>query len=328
MTNKAKSEMKDIQAVEIATFYRFVALHDFKAVAGRLRESAEAGGLFGTVIVASEGVNATVAGDPDKLRHWIETLRRDARFSDLQPRYSGAVRMPFFRLKVKIRDEIVTLGQAGAAPQRRTGVHVEPEQWDKLLSDPEVVVIDTRNRYEIGVGTFAGSMNPDTDSFREFPKFVENNLRPSSHRKVAMFCTGGIRCEKASAWMLEQGFEQVFQLKGGILGYLESKKAEEGRWEGACFLFDQRVAVSYGLERSQLKLCHGCRYPLTAEESCSPEYEEGVSCPHCASKLTERRRASLRERNKQMRLARQRGRKHIGNRPPIRKKLPGDQDPG
>lgn len=328
MTNTDNSAVHDSQAVEIATFYRFVDLHDFKAVAGRLRESAEAGGLLGTVIVASEGVNATVAGDSDKLRYWIETLRRDARFRDLQPRYSGAGRMPFFRLKVKIRDEIVTLGQVSAAPQRRTGVHVEPEQWDKLLSDPDVVVIDTRNRYEIGIGTFAGSVNPGTDSFRDFPRFVEDNLRPSSHRKVAMFCTGGIRCEKASAWMLEQGFEQVFQLKGGILGYLEKTKAEEGRWEGACFLFDQRVGVSYGLERSELKLCHGCRHPLTAEESCSPEYEEGVSCPHCASALTERRRASLRERNKQMRLARQRGTKHIGNRPPGRKIPSADQETG
>ncbi|NNF51947.1 MAG: rhodanese-related sulfurtransferase [Gammaproteobacteria bacterium] len=315
MENRFTRKQADVGDVEVATFYRFVDLPDCEAVALRLREAAERAEILGTVIVASEGVNATVAGDSTRLRDWVETLRSDPRFASLRPRFSSAARMPFYRLKVKLRDEIVTLGQPGVKPQRRTGVHVDPEQWDKLLADPNIVVIDTRNRYETGVGTFENAIDPGTDSFRQFPDFVNKKLDPSQHPRVAMFCTGGIRCEKASAWMLEQGFEEVFQLDGGILNYLENREAEQGSWRGACFLFDQRVGVDYGLRRSELEICHGCRHPLTAEECRSDDYEAGVSCPHCAAALTDSRRASLRERQRQEELARRAGRRHIGNRP-------------
>lgn len=300
--------------VEIATFYRFVDLPDADKVAARLHELAGAHGLLGTVIVATEGINGTVAGESCVLRRWIDAVREDPRFGALRPRYSTAPEMPFYRLKIKRRDEIVTLGKAGVKPQQQTGTHVAPEHWDQLLADPEVILIDTRNRYEVGVGSFAGAINPETDSFREFPQFVKDKLRPDRHRKVAMFCTGGIRCEKASAWMLGQGFEKVYQLDGGILAYLESKTAESGQWRGSCFLFDQRVGVGYGLERSELRLCYGCRHPLSDAQIASHEYEEGVSCPLCAGSLTESRRAALRERHRQEMLARKRGRRHIGNR--------------
>lgn len=300
--------------VEIATFYRFVELPDFETVAARLRGSAEAGGLLGTVIVAAEGINATLAGKSATLRGWLGELTQDPRFRDLRPRYSRAQCTPFYRLKVRVRDEIVTFGQPGIAPHRRTGVHVDANKWDELLADPEVLVLDARNRYETGIGTFAGAVDPQTDSFRDFSGYVQRNLDASRQRKVAMFCTGGVRCEKASAWMIEQGFEEVYQLSGGILAYLEQRTADSGRWQGACFLFDQRVAVEYGLKDCDLQLCHGCRRPLSEEERRMPGYEEGVSCLHCINMLTDSRRESLRERHRQELLARERGQRHIGRR--------------
>jgi UPF0176 protein len=236
----------------------------------------------------------------------------DSRFDDLQIRSSLAGSMPFYRLKIRLRDEIVTLGQPGTRPQVRTGQHVPPGDWNDLLEDPEVFVIDTRNHFEVEAGTFTGAADPHTSSFREFPDYVTRNLDPARHRKVAMFCTGGIRCEKASAWMLEQGFEEVYQLAGGILAYLEQVPPDTGRWDGSCFVFDQRVAVGYGLERSGLEICHGCRHPLTEQDRAQTSFEDGVSCPYCADSLNEERRASLRERHRQVLLAKARGDRHIG----------------
>lgn len=298
----------------VATFYRFVALPDCAEVARRVREEAEAEGLMGTVILAEEGINATIAGPAAALDRWFARLGEDPRFADLRPRYSEAERIPFYRLKVKLREEIVTLGAPDIRPHERTGAHVDPADWDALLEDPEVVVIDTRNHYEIGVGSFEGSLDPGTDSFREFPEFVGKHLDPGRDRKVAMFCTGGIRCEKASAWMLAQGFAEVYQLNGGILNYLEQRAPEDGRWQGACFIFDQRVGVSYGLERADLELCFGCRMPLAPVDRESADFEAGVSCPNCAPSLSPERRAGLRERHRQELLARARGASHLGNR--------------
>lgn len=300
--------------VSVATFYRFVALPDCDEVATMLRERATAHGLQGTIIVAPEGVNATLAGQPAALDEWLAKLRDDPRFADLEARYSEAPRMPFYRLKVKRRAEIVTLGAGPVRPHERTGTHVAPEDWDALLADPEVLVIDTRNRYETGIGSFEGAVDPGTDSFREFPDYVRSRLDPKRNRKVAMFCTGGIRCEKASAWMLAQGFDEVFQLSGGILNYLEKRAAADGRWQGDCFLFDQRVGVSYGLKRSKLAICHGCRMPISRDDQQSAHYEPGVSCPACADSLSDERRAALRERHRQELLARARGDRHLGNR--------------
>lgn len=309
-----KSGSPSQAAVSVATFYRFVSLPDFEQLAAELRARAGQYGLLGTVILAPEGINATIAGSRRELNHWLTHLWEDDRFADLEPRWSEAEHMPFYRFKVRLRAEIVTLGAPGVRPDEQTGAHVDPSDWDALLDDPEVVVIDTRNRYETSVGSFAGAVDPATGSFREFPDYVRNNLDPARHRKVAMFCTGGIRCEKASAWMLAQGFEEVYQLSGGILNYLEQREAEDGRWQGDCFLFDQRVGVGYGLKRGELETCHGCRMPVRAADREAPEFEEGVSCPACAASLSRERRASLRERHRQELLARARGTRHLGNR--------------
>ncbi len=301
-------------AVCVATFYRFVALPDYRELAGSLRLQAERLGLQGTIILAEEGINATLAGSPDTIDDWFRILNKDQRFAEITPRLSETPDMPFYRLKVKVRKEIVTMGEPGVSPLRGTGVQVDPQDWDELIADPEVLVIDARNVYETRLGSFQNAVDPGTDSFREFPAYVARHLDPHKHRKVAMFCTGGIRCEKASAWMLEQGFDEVYQLSGGILNYLEQQTAEDGRWRGACFLFDQRVGVGYGLARSSVEICYGCRQPLTPEDLQSSEYEEGVSCPYCAPDLDDARRASLRERHRQEMLARKRGARHIGNR--------------
>ncbi len=300
--------------VSVATFYRFVPLPDYELLAASLRTEAESSGLLGTVILAPEGINATIAGARADLEAWLGRLCEDGRFTTLEPRWSEAGQMPFYRFKVRLRAEIVTLGAPGIRPYERTGIHVEPADWDELLDDPETVVIDTRNRYETGVGSFEGAEDPGTEAFREFPDYVNKHLDPARDRKVAMFCTGGIRCEKASAWMLAQGFSEVYQLRGGILNYLEQREAEDGRWQGDCFLFDQRVGVSYGLMRGDLEICHGCRMPLCAADREAPEFEEGVSCPACAASLSRERRASLRERHRQELLARARGARHLGNR--------------
>lgn len=297
----------------MATFYRFVPLPDCAALASELRRSCREAGLLGTIILAEEGINATLAGDPPKLDRWLAELAKDERFTGLPVRSAFAEQVPFYRLKVRLRKEIVTLGQPGARPEMRTGQHVSPREWNRLLEDPEVVVIDTRNHFEVCAGTFEGATDPGTASFSEFPDFVARHLDPARHRKVAMFCTGGIRCEKASSWMLEQGFEEVYQLAGGILAYLEEVPQETGLWNGSCFVFDQRVALGYGLEPGELRICHGCRHPLDDEDLAHADFEDGVSCPYCAGSLGDERRASLRERHRQMLLARARGKQHLGN---------------
>ncbi len=310
----AMSATGRIGGIRVVTFYRFVALPDCKALASELRRRAESEGLLGTVILAEEGVNATLAGSPEAVERWLLQLTEDPRFVDLQVRSSAADEMPFYRLKVKVREEIVTLGQPDSNPRRRTGQHVAPGDWDRLLEDPEVLVIDARNHFEVEAGTFVGAVDPGTTSFSEFPGYVRRHLDPATHPRVAMFCTGGIRCEKASAWMLENGFEEVYQLAGGILAYLEQIPQERGLWNGSCFVFDQRVAVGYGLRHGELGICHGCRQPLTAEDMAQPDYEAGVSCPYCAARLSEARRVALRERHRQVLLAAARGQKHIGKR--------------
>ncbi len=299
-------------AVKVVTFYRFVPLPDCSELLTLLRQRGEDAGLLGTVILASEGINATVAGPPAAVDGWLEKLADDPRFTGLALRTSTAEHMPFYRFKVQLRKEIVTLGQPDVRPLARTGRHVAARDWNQLLADPQVTVIDARNHFEVAAGTFEGALDPHTTSFGEFPEFVSTHLDPARHRKIAMFCTGGIRCEKASSWMLGQGFDEVYQLSGGILAYLEQIPAGEGRWNGACFVFDQRVAVGYGLERSNLRICRGCRHPLTPEALAHADFEDGVSCQYCAKALTEERRASLRERQRQVLLAEARGEQHIG----------------
>jgi len=268
----------------VATFYRFVALDDLEALQQAVAERAQALDLRGTVLIAGEGINATLTGPRSGLETLLTALREHAPLAGLTARYSSAEpgNPVFDRLKVRIKAEIVSLGQPGVDPARRTGEHVDPARWHALLDDPEVVVLDTRNRYEIDVGSFPGAVDPGTDSFREFPRFVERTLDPGRHRRVAMFCTGGIRCEKASAYLLERGFEEVYQLDGGILGYLESVPAADNRWQGECFVFDQRVTVTPALTEGAYRQCHACRHPLTAADLASPAFVAGRSCPYCA----------------------------------------------
>lgn len=268
----------------VATFYRFVPLEDLEGLREGIEAQAAALGLRGTVLIAAEGINGTLTGPRRGLDALLIALRAEAPFAGLRARYSSAEpgNPVFDRLKVRIKAEIVALGQPGVDPSRRTGEHVDAERWHALLDDPEVLVIDTRNRYEIDVGSFPGAVDPGTDSFREFPEFVDRALDPARHRRVAMFCTGGIRCEKASAYLLERGFEMVYQLGGGILNYLETVPADRNRWQGECFVFDQRVTVTPALTEGAYRQCHACRHPLTAADLASPDFLPGRSCPYCA----------------------------------------------
>lgn len=299
--------------IVVAALYKFASLPDYRELQKPLQDFCTKHGLKGTLLLAAEGINGTVAGSRQAIDALLEHLRHDKRLADIEHKESFAEEMPFYRMKVRLKKEIVTLGVKGVDPNKKVGTYVAPQDWNKLIADPEVIVVDTRNRYEYEIGTFRGAVDPHTQTFREFPEFVSKNLNPAKHKKVAMFCTGGIRCEKASSFMLQQGFEEVYHLQGGILKYLETVPAEESLWEGECFVFDQRVAVKHGLEIGEHELCHACRYPVSPADKQSEFYQEGVSCPHCHAQLTEEKRKSAAERQKQVELAAQRGAAHIGS---------------
>lgn len=296
----------------VAALYKFAKLPDYRDMQPGVLDFCVAQGLKGTLLLAAEGINGTVAGTRAGIDALVSFLRADARLADLEHKESYANEMPFYRMKVRLKKEIVTLGVPGIDPNEKVGIRVAPEDWNALISDPDVVLIDTRNGYEYDIGTFRGAVDPATDTFREFPDYVSKNLDPAKHKKVAMFCTGGIRCEKATSFMLEQGFEEVYHLQGGILKYLEKIPAEKSLWQGECFVFDQRVAVGHGLALGEYDQCHACRYPVSPQEKASPKYQEGISCPHCFDSLTEEKRVSTAERQKQVELALKRGMAHIG----------------
>ena len=300
----------------VVTFYKFVQLDDPVALQRRL--FAAAAPLKGTVLLASEGINGTLSGERAALQRLAEELGGLPEFADMEFKYSSADadNPVFYRLKIKIKDEIVGFGQPNVHPHQRTGEHVDAQRFNTLLADPDVLVLDTRNDYEVGIGSFPGAVDPGTRSFREFAGFVRNNLDPQQQPKVAMFCTGGIRCEKASAFMLGEGFSEVYQLQGGILRYLETVEDADNRWQGECFVFDQRVSVDANLEEGSFEQCFACRRPLSAEDRASPNYQHGVSCPHCVHELTAERSAGFAERNRQMALAERRGEAHIGAQQP------------
>jgi UPF0176 protein len=298
----------------VAAVYKFVKLPDCAALRAPLQAQCDALGITGTLLLAEEGINGTIAGTRSGLDNILSYLRSDPRLADLQHKESAAELPPFYRMKVKLKKEIVTMGVPGIDPTERVGRYVKPEDWNALISDPDVVLVDTRNDYEVEVGTFRGAVDPRITTFREFPDYVKNNLDPQKKPRIAMFCTGGIRCEKASAYMLQQGFPEVYHLQGGILKYLENVPEEQSLWEGECFVFDQRVAVGQGLAPGHYELCYGCSRPITAEEKTSPKYQAGVSCPNCYDSLTPEKRAAALERQKQVELARQRGEAHIGKR--------------
>lgn len=299
--------------MKVAAFYRFLDVPDPEAFRDELLERCEAASLLGTVLVATEGVNGTLAGDKESILNvfsFIETrLGLDA---PIDARWTDAGEAPFRRMRVKVKKEIVTLGRPDILPHRKTGRHVSPEEWNALIEDPDVLVIDTRNHYEVEVGTFPRAVDPGTDSFREFPDFARELKDSNPDRPLAMFCTGGIRCEKATALMLELGYKDVYHLEGGILNYLNSVTAEENRWDGECFVFDTRVAVDRDLAEGGYVQCHACRRPLSSDDLASEGYVEGVSCPHCIDETDDDKRARLEERAKQVRLAAERGDAHIG----------------
>jgi UPF0176 protein len=300
-------------SVHIAALYRFARFEDPARLVAPLEEACRAESVKGTLLVSHEGINGTIAGGEAGLARALEAIRRITGLSDIDVKRSEAQAAPFLRMKVKLKREIVTIGDPTVDPLKAAGTYVEARDWNALIADPDVVLIDVRNDYEHRIGTFRGAVDPETASFSEFPAFVRERLSASRDKTIAMFCTGGIRCEKASAFMLQEGFANVFHLKGGILRYLEEAPEEDSLWTGGCFVFDERVAVGHGLAPDgRYTLCHGCRRPLTAEDCSHPAHEEGVRCRHCASEMTPARLASARERHRQMRLAARRGEAHIG----------------
>lgn len=305
----------------VAALYKFAPLSDYQELREPLLDVCLAAGTKGTLLLAEEGINGTIAGCRSAVETVLDYLRRDERLRDMEHKESLDTNMPFYRMKVKLKREIVTMGVPGIDPNQRVGTYVKPEEWNRLVDDPSVLVIDTRNEYEVGIGTFNGAINPHTTSFREFPEFVREELEPGRYKRVAMFCTGGIRCEKASSFMLGEGFEEVFHLEGGILKYLENVPAEDSRWEGECFVFDNRVSVNHQLESGSYDQCHGCRRPITDEDKASPEFEKGVSCPACFNELSGEQRARFKERQRQVELARSRNTPHIGSPPPERQRV-------
>ncbi len=299
-------------AVVVCALYKFVTLDNYQELRSPLHNEMERLELRGTLLLANEGINGTVAGTEQGVKNLLAWLKTDSRLSEIDYKLSFTDEMPFNRTKVKLKKEIVTMGIEGIDPKQVVGTYVDPLDWNALISDPEVLLIDTRNDYEYSVGTFKNALNPNTESFREFPDYIQNNLDPKQHKKVAMFCTGGIRCEKSTAYLKEQGFEAVYHLKGGILKYLEVVPETQTLWQGECFVFDDRVTVNHKLEKGQYDQCNACRLPITEAEKSSPHYEQGVSCPHCYDKVSAEQKARFSEREKQVALAKQRGETHIG----------------
>ncbi|EKE84492.1 rhodanese-related sulfurtransferase [Idiomarina xiamenensis] len=294
-----------------AALYKFVELNDFEALRQPLYDTLVNNDVKGTLLLAREGINGTICGTRSGIDAVLAWLKQDARFADLEHKESDSDEQAFYRTKVKLKKEIVTMGVDWVDPKRSVGTYVDAKQWNALISDPEVLLIDTRNDYEYAVGTFDGAVNPNTETFREFPQFVKDHLDPEKHKKVAMFCTGGIRCEKSTAYLKEQGFDEVYHLHGGILKYLEEVPEDDSLWQGDCFVFDQRVTVKHGLQQGSYDQCYACRMPITEAEKQSPQYQQGVSCPHCFDKTSAEQKQRFAEREKQMQLAKQRGEQHI-----------------
>lgn len=292
----------------VATFYKFVSLPNFKEIQQPILDYCQSQEIKGTILLAQEGINGTIAGTRQGIDNTLAYLRshrasQGARslspFSDLEHKESTATELPFGKLKVRLKKEIVTLGKPEANPNEKIGTYVAPQEWNSIISDPEVTVIDTRNQYEVEIGTFHRAINPETASFREFPEYIAENIDPEQHPKVAMFCTGGIRCEKASSYLLSKGFKEVYHLKGGILKYLEEVPSQDSLWEGECFVFDERVTVKEGLETGNYELCYACGHPISEEDKASPHYEPIISCPYCYEELTPEKKARQINRQRQ-----------------------------
>ena len=295
----------------ITALYHFTRFDDPAAIKGPLAALCCARGVKGTLLLAREGINGTIAGDAGAIDAELDHIRALPGCEGLESKDSWSDTPPFPRMKVRLKAEIVTMGQPDVDPVARTGHYVDPADWNALIRDPDVAVIDTRNDYEVAIGTFEGAIDPGTASFRDFPAWWEANRDRFAGKKIAMFCTGGIRCEKSTNYLLNQGVNQVFHLKGGILKYLEEVPQADSTWQGQCFVFDNRVSVGHGLTPGPHLLCHGCRRPILPEDTQRPDYEAGVSCHHCAHETTEADKARFRERQRQIALARARGEAHL-----------------
>ena len=297
----------------ICALYKFTRLDDFEDIQAPLKSFLDALSVKGTLLLAREGINGTISGGKDSVEKVLDYLQTDDRFLELEYKFSYSKKPPFKRLKVKLKKEIVTMGLSEIDPNHSVGTYIKPKDWNNLINDPDVILIDTRNNYEYEIGSFKGAINPNTETFREFPSFTKNSLKQYQDKKIAMFCTGGIRCEKSTAYLKSEGFENVFHLQGGILKYLEEVKEEESLWEGECFVFDDRVAVKHNLEQGKYDQCHACRFPITEEDIKHPNYEKGASCPRCYGTKNREQVGRYREREKQVQLAKKRGEIHIGD---------------
>jgi len=301
------------EQIVVSALYHFVTLDDYPSLRKPLYDFMVNHNIKGTILLAQEGINGTVAGSQTSITALHIWLRSDNRLTDLRTKESYDENMPFYRTRVKLKKEIVTMGVQNIDPNHIVGTYVKPEDWNDLISDPDVTLVDTRNAYEVAIGTFKEAVNPDTETFRQFPDYVQNNMNPNKHKKVAMFCTGGIRCEKSTAYLKEQGFEEVYHLQGGILKYLETVPEDESLWEGECFVFDNRVSVNHQLEKGSYDQCHACRLPITEDDKKSERYIQGVSCPSCYDKKSDQQRQRFAERERQMQLAKSRGEEHLGS---------------
>jgi UPF0176 protein len=304
----SKTNLKTV----VCALYHFAILEDFETLRDPLYQFMQDSGVKGTLLLAKEGINGTIAGSREGVDDVLAWLRRDPRLAKLDTKESFDEQIPFYRTRVKLKKEIVTMGIDTIDPKEIVGTYVKPKDWNALISDPEVLVVDTRNDYEVAIGTFKDALNPETETFRQFPQYVEDKLDATKHKKVAMFCTGGIRCEKSTAYLKTQGFDEVYHLEGGILKYLEEVPAKESLWQGECFVFDNRVSVNHNLEKGSYDQCHACRMPITEDDKQHENYLQGVSCHHCHDITNEVQKQRYIERQKQIELAAQRGEQHVG----------------
>ena len=287
----------------VISFYKFVKINNPKKLRKSLLELLLNEDVVGTFLIAKEGINATVSGSDISLKKIMKFLDKQKGFNDIEYKHSYSIKRVFKRLKIKVKDEVVALGKKEIDPSKTTGNYIEPRNWNKLIADPDVLLIDTRNTYEIKIGTFLGAENPNIKNFRDFPNFVKKKLNSKKNQKIAMFCTGGIRCEKASSYLLEKGFKDVYQLKGGILKYLEQNTKKNSRFKGECFVFDERVSVNKKLKNGKYQQCYACRMPISKDDISSIHYKKGISCPHCFSKTSKRQKNRFAERQNQINLS-------------------------
>ena len=306
--------MQDSNEILVATLYKFFKVDDLVALQDQLYEICNKNNVMGTILIANEGVNGTISAKPREIEKTLISIQKDDRFSEIEIKYSSTNKQPFHKMRVRLKKEIVTIGLPEINPNKTVGTYVKPEEWNDIISDPDVILIDTRNKFEIKIGSFKNALDPRTTSFRDFPEWVKKfkQDKTNTNKKIAMYCTGGIRCEKASSLMKEEGFNEVYHLQGGILKYLEQVEKEKSLWEGECFVFDDRVCLTENLEVGSYKMCFACRMPITEDELNDDRYEEGISCLYCYDKTTKDKKERFESRQKQIELSKLRGEKHIG----------------